>query len=95
MKAKKGVGYWALMALHWTIIVNFAVQIFYGGYMVFSVVKPEGASGPLWERAKTMPADLMTVRRLYALETWVAIAGLAIYLAITEIGPRLKRYRGS
>jgi len=30
-------------------------------------------------------------RRLYAIECWIAIAGLAIYLAITEIGPRFWR----
>ena len=34
-------------------------------------------------------------RRLYAVECWLAIAGLAIYLALTEIGPRLRRHRES
>jgi hypothetical protein len=32
----------------------------------------------------------MVTRRLYAIECWIAIAGLCIYLAITEIGPRLR-----
>ena len=29
-------------------------------------------------------------RRLYASETWIAIVGLSLYLAITEIAPRLQ-----
>ena len=36
----------------------------------------------------------MVTRRLYAIECWIAIAGLSVYLAITEIGPRLRDARG-
>ena len=87
------VGRYAVLVLHWIIILNFAVEIIYGSYMVFAVVVPDGTSGPLFEAAKNMDADMMTTRRLYALEVWVAIAGLAIYLAITEIAPRLNLMR--
>ena len=76
---------------HWVIIVNFAVQIAYGGFMVFFVVRPEGVTGPLWEAATSMPHELMVTRRLYASETWLAIVGLALYVGITEILPRRLR----
>ena len=78
--------------IHWGIIVNFAVQIAYGSYMVFVVVAPETA-GPLMEQAHTFPFEKMMTRRLYASETWVAIVGLSLYLAITEIAPRLNAAR--
>jgi len=82
-----------LYGVHWVIILHFLFQIAYSGYMVFAVIKPEG-DGPLFEKALSFPFEKMTTRRLYALENWVATAGLAIYLAITEIGPRFKRLRG-
>lgn len=73
---------------HWAIIVNFALQIAYGSYMVFFVVRPEGVSGPLGAVANAIPPEMMITRRLYASETWLAIVGLALYIAITEILPR-------
>ncbi len=92
-RPQRTVGYWLLMALHWIIIVNFIVEVFYAGYMVFVVMAPADGAGPLWQRATSMPFEQMATRRLYAIECWIAIAGLAIYLAITEIGPRFKRWR--
>ena len=81
--------------LHAFIILNLLVQVFYGAYMVFFVVTGEG-SGPLWGQALEMPFEKMVTRRLYALETWVAIVGLSIYLGLTEILPRvLKTKSGS
>ncbi len=69
----------ALLGVHWIIILNFLFEIGYAGFMVFSVIVPEGGgSGPLFERARTMPFELMTTRRLYAIECWIAIAGLSI-----------------
>lgn len=86
----------ALLALHWVIIGNFLVEIIYAAYMIFEVLQPEtGGGGPLWERAKTIPHELMVTRRLYAIEFWLATGGLAIYLAITEIKPRLDRMRAA
>lgn len=90
----KGTGYYVLMAVHAAIIINFLIEIFYASYMIFRVIVPPSGGGPLMDRAKTMPFEMMTVRRLYATEAWLAIGGLAIYLAITEVGPRLRRYRG-
>ena len=86
----------ALYTLHWGLIVNMAIEAFYASYMVFSVLRPEGVSGPLWGAAKQLiveQPDLMHARRAYATEAWIAIVGLSIYLAITEIVPRLQRYR--
>ena len=81
---------YGLLWLHWFIILNFLVEIIYASYIIFSVLKPDEISGPLMEQAKFIDLDLMTRRRLYAIECWLAISGLAIYLAITEIAPRLK-----
>ena len=75
-------------AIHWFIIVNFLIQIAYGFYMVFFEVTPPGHSGPLFGAAGKLDPELMMIRRAYALETWVAIGGLSVYLAITEIAPR-------
>jgi hypothetical protein len=50
-----------------------------------------GTSGPLWTAAKSVPFELMMTRRLYASETWIAITGLSLYVAITEFLPRRLR----
>lgn len=91
MLTLKRSGIWK--GIHWLIIANFVVQIVYTGAMVFFVVTPEGTTGPLFGQASTMPFELMVTRRLYASESWIAIAGLSIYLAITEIAPRAERIR--
>ncbi len=78
---------WQLV--HYALIGNMLLEVIYAGYMVFAVIKPEGAgSGPLWGAAKTMPFETMVTRRLYAVEFWIAFVGLAVYLALTEIKPR-------
>jgi len=71
--------------IHWIIIINFLLEIFYAARMVFFVV---GGGGPLFGRAGKITFELMVTRRLYAIECWIAIAGLCIYLAITEMYPR-------
>lgn len=72
---------WAI--LHWIIVVNFVVEIFYGMYQTFFILlPPSGQVGPLMGAAEEISYELMVSRRLYAIETWIAIAGLAIYLAI-------------
>ena len=58
---------------------------------VGSISKRDG--GPIGSAALSVDHEHMVTRRLYAIEFWVAMGGLAIYLAITEIGPRLKRMR--
>ena len=77
--------------LHWFIIFNLLIQIAYASYMIFFVVTPAEGSGPLLGAADTFPVEKMVTRRLYAIECWIAIAGLSIYLAITEIRPRFER----
>ena len=66
---------------------NFALEIIYGGAMVFFVVTP-GSIGPLGAGADGVPFEMMVTRRLYAAETWIAILGLSIYLGVTEVLPR-------
>ena len=75
-----------LRYLHWFIILNFLAEIVYGFYMVFFVVG--GTRFPLWMRAVETPMEVILKRRLYAIEVWIAIAGLAIYLALTEFLPQ-------
>ncbi|MEK7690719.1 MAG: hypothetical protein AAB425_06840 [Bdellovibrionota bacterium] len=75
-----------LRAIHWLIIINFLGEIFYASWMLFVILAPkDGSVGPLAERALTMPFEQMATRRLYAIECWIAMAGLAIYLALTEM----------
>jgi hypothetical protein len=86
---------WPWLVLHGLILLNFAVEILYCGYMIFFVLAPPGgAVGPLWGGATAMPFEQLSVRRMYAHECWVALVGLCLYLAVTEIGPRLRRARG-
>jgi len=72
--------------LHWFIIINFLVEIIYGFYMVFFVVG--GSRWPLMASAVETPIEIILKRRLYGIEVWIAIAGLVIYLAITEFLPK-------
>ena len=81
-----------LYIVHYLIIINFVVQILYGAYQVFFVLS-SGTAGPLLGGSTTMDHEMMVARRLYAIETWIAITGLSIYLAITEINPRMKKIR--
>ncbi len=89
-----GTKKWLLLGLHWLIIGNFLVEIIYAAYMVFFVVAPEGG-GALFDQALEFPFEQMVTRRLYALEFWLATLGLSLYLALTEIGPRLRELRSS
>jgi hypothetical protein len=69
--------------LHWIIILNFVFEIFYGMFQTFFILVPNpGQYGPLYGSSTAISFELMVSRRLYAIETWIAIAGLAIYLAI-------------
>jgi len=79
------------LLIHAVIIINLLIQIFYGAWMVFVEVRPEGVSGPLFGAANSIPVEMMMVRRAYAIETWIAIGALSIYLGITEILPRRLR----
>ena len=74
--------------IHWVILINLTIQVAYGSYMVFFVVKGDG-NGPLWGQALQMPFETMVTRRLYATETWIAIVGLSLYVGLTEILPRI------
>jgi hypothetical protein len=80
------INFWKI--LHWFLIINFVVEILYSAYQLFFVV---GGGGPLFYRAQEISFELLVKRRLYAIETLIAIAGLSIYLAITEITPRMKK----
>ena len=69
---------------HWILIIIFVMQIAYGYYMVFF---SGGPMLPLFRRADGLTPEDIVVRRLYSIETWLAILGLALYLAITEVLP--------
>lgn len=76
--------------VHGLILVNFLTGMAYAGFVVFVILAPEGGGGPLWGRAAEVPMELLAKRRLYALEFWVAFSGFAIYLALTELLPRMR-----
>jgi hypothetical protein len=76
-----------LKIIHVVLILNFVIEILYSGYMVFFIVG--GRRWPLFKQATETPVEVILKRRLYAVETWLAIVGLSIYLAITEILPKL------
>jgi len=71
--------------LHWFIIFIFILEIGYGFYLVFFVVG--GSRWPLMAKAIETPIEVILKRRLYAIETWIAIAGLTVYLALTVFLP--------
>ncbi len=72
---------WAV--LHWMIVLNFVLQILYGMIQTFFVLlPPSGQPGPLFGASQDISHELMLSRRLYAIETWIAIVGLSVYLAI-------------
>jgi hypothetical protein len=75
--------------IHVLIILNFLVEIVYGTYMVFFVIG--GRRWPLFAQAAETPIEVILKRRLYAVETWIAIAGLGVYVAVTEVLPRRVR----
>lgn len=77
---------WGWMVLHAAIILNLLLQIGYSGFKCLTF--PDGRLRVLFGEAQTMEFQDMVTRRLYAIETWVAIAGLSVYLAVTEIAPR-------
>jgi hypothetical protein len=76
-----------MRVLHWVIIVNFILEIGYGLYMVFFVVG--GSKWPLMASAVDTPIEVILKRRLYGIETWIAIVGLAIYLGLTVFLPKI------
>lgn len=82
-----------LKAAHVVIIGNLVAQIFYIGWQVFVVFRLPGHIGPAFGAALEMPFEQMVTRRLYAIEGWMAFLGLAFYLAITEMLPRMSRRR--
>jgi hypothetical protein len=73
---------------HWILIGVFVVQIVYGYYMVFF---SGGPMLPLFRRVDDLAPEAITLRRLYSIETWLAILGLALYLAISEVLPHRLR----
>ena len=76
--------------VHWAIIPVLLVEGLYClGQLVF-VLQPEGVTGPLFGAAATVDHELLVSRRLYAIEGWLALVGLAIYVGVTEIAPRMR-----
>ena len=75
--------------IHHLIILNFLVEIIYSFYMVFYVIG--GGHWPLLRRAAQEPIEIILERRLYAIEAWVAIGALCVYVALTIYLPQLLR----
>ena len=81
---------WPWRVLHVVILGHLLLQIAYSGYQVFFVVRPPGVTGPLGAAAREIGFEMMVTRRLYAIEHWIAFVGLVLYVALTEMLPRLR-----
>ena len=79
---------WPWRVLHGLIVAIFQVQIAYSLFQLGVVLQPEGTAGPLFGAAATLDHELLVARRLYAIELWIAVGALAVYLGVTEILPR-------
>jgi len=84
-----------ILLVHWFIIIWILLTIINGAYQVSFVYTVEGQTWPLLSSSASLDYETMMIRRAYAIETWIATCGLCIYLAITEINPRLKKIRES
>jgi len=76
--------------VHVFFIVNLIAQMAYAGFQVFVVMQPEGHVGPMFLAAQQLPFEDMMIRRMYAIEGWIAFGILAIYLGVTELLPRTR-----
>ena len=75
------------LVIHWLVILCLSLEILYGLYMVFFVIG--GTRWPLFARAERTPVEVILRRRLYAIESWIAMGALSTYLAITMVLPRM------
>lgn len=80
---------WARFA-HVFFITNLIAQMGYASFQVFVVLQPEGHVGPMFAAATSLPFEQMMIRRMYAIEAWIAFGILAIYLGVTELLPRTR-----
>ena len=79
--------------IHYGLIIWMLSTILNSAFQISFVYTVPGYSWPLLGESSGLDYETMMIRRAYALEAWVATIGLAIYLAITEINPRLKKFR--
>ena len=80
-----------LRLLHVLFLVLLTTEVAYASYMVFFVMQPPGTAGPLLFNpgaVESIDAEFLMVRRMYALEAWLAFGALALYVGLTEILPR-------
>lgn len=75
-------------ALHQALIGLLIGQMAYIGWQVFVVWQPAGTFGPIFGASKEVDFEAMMIRRAYAIEGWLSLLGLALYLAVTEVLPR-------
>lgn len=78
-----------LRGVHVAFIVLLLVQCAYSLWQFFIVLRPPGSSTLLlFGQARELDPDFVLIRRLYAIEGWISLGALGLYLAITEILPR-------
>ena len=78
-------GWWAV---HIAIIALLGIQATYSFVQLMVFLQPEDVAGPLFGAARHIDHELLMARRAYAIEGWIALVGLLVYLGITEIAPR-------
>ena len=78
-----------LRVVHLAFIALLLFQCAYSSWQFFVVMRPPDSSAlMLFGQARELDADFLLIRRLYAIEGWIALGVLGLYLAITEILPR-------
>ena len=78
---------WAFV--HYFLIFLFVTQMMYCMHQVFVVHGVGGWNPVLLGRATEISQEQFMARRMYALEGWLAMIGLSMYLALTEMLPRM------
>ncbi len=78
---------WAFV--HYFLIFLFVSQMIYAMHQVFVVHGVGGWNPVLLGRATEISQEQFMARRMYAIEGWLAMVGLSLYLALTEVLPRV------
>lgn len=66
------------------VIFFFISEILYSAYQILFVFRPKEAAFILFSTASEIPMEYFLARRLYAIEFYLAIIGLILYLAFRD-----------
>lgn len=71
--------------IDFAILTPLIMEFFYVPYQLFVVLRPTGTPvGALGDLARNLPYEAMMVRRMYAMEFYVDLIALILYLAFRQ-----------